>query len=112
MSPTIVVIPARDEVDRITARLWALARQTVQADAVFLLANNVSTGPLRWPDRCPISFLIFCTFASTHSRRLQRALAMHGGWPWKTPPNWRGRQRMFLIMDADTIVPADWVERN
>ena len=84
----------------------------VQADAVFLLANNCvdRTAALArsLSDLLPYPLYVRVhTFAAiAASAGNARRLAM------EYAAQLAGRDGMLLTTDADTIVPADWVERN
>jgi hypothetical protein len=110
--PTAVAIPARDESDRIEPCLCALARQTRQADAVLLLANNCIDGTtaiaqalsIRLPYPLHVrahTFAPSCASAG-HARRIAMRAAAELA----------GQDGILLTTDADTVVAPDWIERN
>src|SRR5207344_129578 len=92
--------------------LWALARQTVQADAVLLLANNCvdRTAALARSLSDCLPYLLYVrdhTFSAiAASAGNARRLAM------EFAAQLAGRDGILLTTDADTIVAPDWVERN
>jgi glycosyltransferase involved in cell wall biosynthesis len=110
--PTVVAIPARDEADRIEACLWALARQTRQADAVLLLANNCTdrtSAVAQALSVClpyPLHIRAHAFSATAASAGNARGLAM------TYAAELAGHDGILLTTDADTVVAPDWIERN
>jgi glycosyltransferase involved in cell wall biosynthesis len=110
--PTVVAIPARDEADRIEACLCALARQTRQADAVLLLANNcidrtsavAQALSVRLP--YPLHIRTHAFSATAASAGNARGLAM------TYAAELAGHDGILLTTDADTVVAPEWIERN
>ncbi len=111
--PTAVVaIPAKDEADRISACLLALARQTRTPDGVLLLLNNCSdlTEAIARNLSATLPFALYIAShafvrAEAHAgsaRRMAMQLAAD-----LADPN-----AVLLTTDADTIVADDWIEQN
>jgi len=108
----VVAIPARDEADRISACIMALARQNRAPEAVVLLLNNCSdlteTIARNLAATLPFKLHVAChTFPppdahAGHARRLAMQLA----------GDVAGPDGVLLTTDADTIVADDWVEKN
>jgi hypothetical protein len=115
---TVVAIPAKDEADRISACLLALARQTWPPDGVLLLLNNCSdlTEAIA---RNLSATLPFALHIASHvfvpgeahagsARRMAMELAADlAGSGDLADPN-----AVLLTTDADTIVADDWIEQN
>jgi hypothetical protein len=129
--PTAVVaIPAKDEADRISACLLALARQTRTPDSVLLLLNNCSdlTEAIARNLSATLPFALHLTShafapAEAHAgnaRRLAMQLAANlAGSPNRTghgnlagSGNLANPNAVLLTTDADTIVADDWIEKN
>jgi GT2 family glycosyltransferase len=109
---TIVVIPARDEAERIEPCLTALNQQTQPPDAVVLLLNNcqdttemIARGiqpDLRFRLDVIRRDLPPADANAGHARRLAMELAARQAAPGG----------VLLTTDADGVVPADWVAGN
>jgi len=108
----VVAIPARDEADRISLCIQALARQTRSPDAVLLLLNNCSdlteTIARNLSATLPFALHIVChAFPPVEAnaggaRRLAMQLAA----------DLAGPDGVLLTTDADAAVAGDWVEKN
>jgi glycosyltransferase involved in cell wall biosynthesis len=108
----VVAIPVRDEADRISACILALARQTRIPDAVLLLLNNCSdlTEAIARNLAATLPFdlrLARHAFAppnanAGNARRMAMQLAVEFADP----------DGVLLTTDADAVVADDWVERN
>ena len=129
--PTAVVaIPARDEADRISACLLALARQTRTPDGVLLLLNNCNdlTEAIARNLSAALPFALHIAShafppAEAHAgnaRRLAMQLAANlaGSSDLAGPNGLAGvadhaaLDAVLLTTDADTTVAEDWVEKN
>jgi hypothetical protein len=121
---TVVAIPAKDEADRISACLLALARQTRAPDGVLLLLNNCSdlTAAIARNLSATLPFALYIAShafmpAEAHAgsarrmaMRLAADLASSGdlaGSGDLADPN-----AVLLTTDADAIVADDWIEQN
>ncbi len=115
---TVVAIPAKDEADRISACLLALARQTRTPDGVLLLLNNCSdlTEAIARNLSATLPFALHIAShafvpAEAHAgsaRRMAMELAADlAGSGDLADPN-----AVLLTTDADTIVADDWIEQN
>lgn len=109
---TVVAIPAKDEAERITPCLLALAHQTCRPHAVLLLANNCRDGTpaiaSALSPSLPYQLHVECRdFSVTHAnagraRRLAMALA----------ERLARSDGILLTTDADGEVAPNWIERN
>jgi glycosyltransferase involved in cell wall biosynthesis len=108
----VVAIPARDEADRISLCIQALARQTRSLDAVLLLLNNCSdlteTIARNLAATLPFALHIVChAFPPAEANAgSARRLAM------QLAADLAGPDGVLLTTDADTVVGGDWVEKN
>jgi hypothetical protein len=108
----VVAIPARDEADRISVCIQALARQTRSPDAVLLLLNNCSdlteTIARNLSATLPFVLHIVCHAFSPADANAgnARRLAM------QLTAELAGPDGVLLTTDADTVVADDWVEKN
>jgi hypothetical protein len=108
----VVAIPARDEADRVSACLLALARQTRCPDAVLLLTNNCrdATAAIAYamapalPYRLHVASHDFPVqhASAGHARRLAMTLAERLVRP----------DGILMTTDADAVAAPDWIERN
>lgn len=111
--PTLVVVPVKDEAERITGCLRALAGQRdAQADGIVLLVNNTSDA----------------TVAVVHAARALLPVPVHVVEHWFPPgqasagsarrmgmehaATLLGDRGVLLTTDADGRVPPDWVAAN
>ena len=108
----VVAIPARNEADRISGCLLALARQTRQPDGVVLLLNNCTDATEATArglaNRLPYKLHVVChafppDMANAGNAR-RKAMQCAAGLA--------GDDAVLLTTDADTIVADDWVERT
>ena len=108
----VIAIPARDEADRISACIQALARQTRGPDAVLLLLNNCTdlteTIARNLSAALPFALHILCRTLPLPDANAgsARRLAM------RFAADLAGRDGVLLTTDADAIVADDWVEKN
>jgi hypothetical protein len=108
-----IVVPARDEEDRIAACIAALARQELQGGerpAVILVANNTTDStPAVATDRARhfgLALLtVDCTIPKAEGVGLARAI---GG---AAALRWLPRLQALLTTDADCITRPDWLRR-
>jgi len=106
----VVAIPVRDEEQRLSACLGALARQTVPAHEILILLNNCRDNSLQIAKshaafmgnltilECDLEGAAAC--AGEARRRVMVAGAARAG------------AGIILTTDADTVVPDDWISRN
>jgi hypothetical protein len=106
----VVAIPVRDEAERIGACVLALARQTVQPDAVVLLLNNctdrtelVARGlSVGLPYELRIIGHEFPP-AAAHAGPARRLAMQHAA-------DLAGSDGILITTDADSVVAENWVE--
>jgi GT2 family glycosyltransferase len=111
-SAIIVVVPARDEAERIGPCLASLNEQRQGPDAVLLLLNNCTDGT-ETIARAMAPALRFKL--DVLSRDLPPGQANAGGarrCGMALAARRAGVDGMLLTTDADAIVPPDWVQRN
>lgn len=111
-SAIIVVVPARDEAERIGRCLASVNDQRQHPDAVLLLLNNCTdrtetiaramAPALRFRLDIVNRDLPFGEANAGGARRCGMALAARRA----------GKDGVLLTTDADAIVPPDWVQRN
>ncbi len=108
---TAVVIPARNEARRITACIEALAAQADSALAMFIVVNNTQDETAALARDCCRDLKVQAEIAEIvlppehgvgTARRIGADMALR-----KVP-----RLKHLLSTDADSIVAADWIERN
>jgi hypothetical protein len=111
--PSVVAIPARDEVDRIAACLTALDQQVdAQFDEIVVLVNNTSDGTAaraRAIDMRPGTRLhvVETILPACHSNAgYARHLAM------REAAAIAGDDAVLLTTDADGVVDSDWLAAN
>ncbi|MAM41202.1 MAG: hypothetical protein CL949_22465 [Erythrobacter sp.] len=106
-----IIVPARNEADRITACLTALAGQSSARVRVILVVNNTTddTADLACESAGRLGIdlsVVECTFASHEgvgtARRIGCDHALH------TMPG----LRTLLTTDADCVVAPDWIAQN
>lgn len=97
----LVVIPARNEVDRIEACLSALASQGAD---VLVVANNCSDGTAHFAS-CAGAAVIDCTIPDGGVGAARRVGATEG-------LRRMSKAQWLMTSDADCLVECDWVARN
>jgi GT2 family glycosyltransferase len=106
----VVAIPVRDEEQRLSACLAALARQTVPAHEILVLLNNCRDGSLDVAKSYALHMdnltILECNLAGAAAcagearRRVLNEAATRAG------------EGIILTSDADAIVPDDWISHN
>jgi hypothetical protein len=110
--PVVVAIPAKDEADRISACLRALAGGPLAPDAVVLLANNCTD------DTCAVAAALMpeLPYALHIRHHLFSPALANAGNARRAAMQWAadlaGPHGLLLTTDADTNVMPKWVQRN